>query len=468
MAEDGPRTSGTRRRRSRLLVVVLALVLAYGAADAADAVPGVLTTDPVPPDARPFPELALPGGPVVAPTVEGPDESAEVPTRAGLEELVSAFESDPRRTGSFGLVVADAITGEVILDHDGETPRSPASSLKVLTGAAALAALGADRTLTTSAVLADEDTVTLRGGGDTLLAPGEGDPSLTNGHAGLADLAEATAQALRQRDVTRVDLDLDDTLFTDPLYHPDWGPIDRTFVSAIQPIALDSGRSGGAYSDDPGVDAAVAFADALEERGVEVTGIDRGAAPQEADVLATVESAPISAVVRHMLRESDNSLAEVLGHLVAVERGEDADFTGSTAAVRAVLRDLGADVSAVTMADASGLSPATTVPPAVLVDVLRLSDDPANRNLHGLVPGLAVGGLDGTLSDRFTGDAAGYVRAKTGTLVRSVSLTGLVLTADGRPLHFSLIASDLSPGTGSLAHLAMEDLVTDMAACGCA
>src|SRR5690606_24549330 len=124
----------------------------YGVADAADIVPGVLTTEPVPAEPEPLPAVTVPGGGLPAPTVSGADENAPAATAEGLAQLAQQFEDDYRRTGSFGLVVADAITGETLLDHDGATSRLPASSLKVLTAAAALDALGADRVLTTTAV----------------------------------------------------------------------------------------------------------------------------------------------------------------------------------------------------------------------------------------------------------------------------------------------------------------------------
>ncbi|WP_418605743.1 D-alanyl-D-alanine carboxypeptidase [Georgenia sp. SUBG003] len=171
--------------------------------------------------------------------------------------------------------------------------------------------------------------------------------------------------------------------------------------------------------------------------------------------------------MRHMLKASDNSVAEVLARLVAVERGQEPDFPGGTSAVRGQLAELGVDVTGVTMADSSGLSTGTSVPPAVLTDVLRLSSDPSHPSLHGLVPGLPVGGLDGTLSGRLSGEAAGHVRAKTGTLVRAVSLTGSVTTADGRPLLFSLLASDLEVGTAGQARIAVDSWVSSLAACGC-
>ena len=450
-------------------MAVLAVVLgAYGTADAADRVPGILTTDPVPAEAQPFPDVEVPGGELTAPVPPGPDESAPAPTAAALEELTAALESDDRRTGSVGLVVADGITGEVLVDHDGGTPRLPASSLKVLTAAAALDALGPGRTLTTSVVRAAPDRVVLVGGGDILLAAGEGDPSAVLGHAGLADLAAATAEALTEEGVTTVELAVDDTLFTGPAHHADWDDVDRTFVMPIQPLAVEAGREGRVYAADPALDAGRAFAAALADHGVQVAGaIGRAAAGADAEPLAEVESAPVSAVVRHMLKASDNSVAEALARLVALERGQEPDFPGGTSAVRKQLADLGVDVTRVTMADSSGLSTGSTVPPSVLVDVLRLASEPSSTALHGLVAALPVGGLDGTLSDRLTGDAAGQVRAKTGTLLRAVSLTGSVVTDDGRPLLFSLLTSDLEVGTAHQARLAVDAWASALAACGC-
>jgi D-alanyl-D-alanine carboxypeptidase/D-alanyl-D-alanine-endopeptidase (penicillin-binding protein 4) len=450
-------------------VAVLAAALgAYGTADAADLVPGVLTTDPVPAEARPFPDVEVPGGELTAPVPPGPDESAPAPTAAALEELTAALEADDRRTGSFGLVVADGITGEVLVDHDGGTPRLPASSLKVLTAAATLDALGPGRTLTTSVVRAAPDRLVLVGGGDILLAAGDGDPSAVVGHAGLADLAAATAEALTEEGVTTVQLAVDDTLFTGPAHHADWDDVDRTFVMPIQPLAVEAGQVGRAYAADPALDAGKAFAAALAGHGVQVAGsVGRAAAGDDAEPLAQVESAPVSAVVRHMLKASDNSVAEALARLVALERGQQPDFPGGTSAVRRQLADLGVDVTGVTMADSSGLSTGSSVPAAVLVDVLRLASEPSSTTLHGLVAGLPVGGLDGTLSDRLTGDAAGHVRAKTGTLVRAVSLTGTVATADGRPLLFSVLTSDLEVGTARQARLAVDAWASAVAACGC-
>ncbi|WP_152816351.1 D-alanyl-D-alanine carboxypeptidase/D-alanyl-D-alanine endopeptidase [Georgenia subflava] len=458
-----------RGRRTVGGIAAAVLVLAgYGVADAADVVPGVLTTDPPPAAAEPFPDVSLPGGDLVAPTVEGADAGAPAPTPAGLEALATEFADDYRRTGSFGLVVADAITGETLLDHDGATPRLPASSLKVLTAAAALDALGADRVLTTSAVQPAEGRVVLVGAGDVLLGAGESDPHEVVGRAGLADLAARTAAALAEQGTTSVQVDVDDSLFTGAVHHPDWQGIDLTFVMPVQALAVEAGRIGNAFVDDPALEAGAAFADALGEHGIEVVGnVGRRTVDPEAEVLGEVESATIGEIVRHTLKVSDNSVAEVLARLVAVERGATPDFAGATSAVRQQIAELGVDVSGVQIADGSGLSESNRVPAAVLVDVLRTAGGPDGASLHGLLPGMPVSGLDGTLADRLTGDAAGRVRAKTGTLIRAISLTGTVVTADGRPLLLSVLASDLEVGTALQARLAVDSLVRSLAACGC-
>ncbi|WP_447924692.1 D-alanyl-D-alanine carboxypeptidase/D-alanyl-D-alanine endopeptidase [Georgenia muralis] len=456
--------------RSRIAAALAGVLVlgGYTAADAADVVPGVLTTDPVPADPRPFPDI--PGAGLRAPAVAGPDTEAPVPGAAALEGMADSLRADHRMLGEASVVVADGVTGEVLLDSEGATPRRPASSLKVLTAAAALTALGPDRVLTTSVVQTGDDRVVLVAGGDVMLAAGQGDPAAVRGHAGLADLAAATAAELTAQGVGEVSVSLADGLFTGPVHASGWSGLDLDFVMPVQALAVDSGRdAAGGYLDDPALEAARTFAAALADAGVAVPGTVRRTPLPDDDLepIASVDSAPLAAVVREALRASDNSVTEVLGRLVAIERGGPADFAGATTAVREELADLGLDVEGVALADTSGLSMDTTVPARLLTDVLVASLDPARPELAALVPGLPVGNLDGTLAERFTGDLAGRVRAKTGTLTVASSLSGTVLTADGRLLVFSVLTDDLPVGTTFQARLAIDDLVRTLGACGC-
>src|SRR3546814_2695205 len=105
-------------------------------------------------------------------------------------------------------------------------------------------------------------------------------------------------------------------------------------------------------------------------------------------------------VVAQMLRESDNSTAELLikelGHGVG-----DPSTAGGLAVATAVLAEAGIEMSGVAMADGSGLSVDNRVPCDVLVDVLSGSE-PAPT----IRAGLAVAAETGTLAERLRGSDA--------------------------------------------------------------
>jgi D-alanyl-D-alanine carboxypeptidase/D-alanyl-D-alanine-endopeptidase (penicillin-binding protein 4) len=168
--------------------------------------------------------------------------------------------------------------------------------------------------------------------------------------------------------------------------------------------------------------------------------------------------------VEYVLHVSDNSVAEALGRLVAVERGLPATFEGATAAVLAEVAALGVDTSGTTLEDCSGLSASSLVPPRLLVDVLLR----AQEEQVGLVPlltDLPVGGWQGTLTDRFTaGPARGLLRAKTGSLPGVTSLAGTLQTTSGRLLAFAVLADATPPGGQYGPRAAIDEALQELAA----
>ena len=460
-----------------LLVVVLGAG-AYLTADAYDLVPGALTLAAPVPAARDFP--VAPGlaaaRATATPALAAPDPNAPMPAAGVIQGRVDALVADPALGPTAGVVVADRLTGEVLATHLPDDPRVPASTAKLLTAAAALGTLNPQVTLpTTVRAGAADDEIVLVGGGDMMLAAGAGDPTAVVGHAGMADLAATVAKDLTLRGTTTVRLRVDDTLFTGPALAPGWTQeeVNVGYVAPIAPLAVNIAKTTlGEYVPrypDPALAAARVFAQRLRDAGITVTGSpSRGTAPAGARVIGEVDSAPLGDIVRYALTTSDNTIAEVLGRLVAVGQGLPASFDGATHAVLHAVSTLGIDTAGDHLSDCSGLAAGSGITPRTLVAVLTAAQGDRHPALRDIATGVPVAGLTGTLSDRFTtGPAAGDVRAKTGSLPGVTSLAGTLTTVDGRQLVFAVVAD----ATGALGQEAprrvIDPFVEGLVGCGC-
>lgn len=388
---------------------------------------------------------------------------------AGMKDAL-AFDG----AGTFGVYVADALTGKTLFSQKGEAAATPASNLKLLTAAAALATLGPETRFSTRAVAGSApNQVVLVAGGDAMLSDGGGDPAKVMGHAGVEDLARQTAVALAAAGVKGpVTLSIDDTLFSGPALNPDWadGDVDAGEIAPIFPMALNAGRLApevlsGPRPQDSAVAVAEAFAHALEDAGVATNGaITRGKAPaasgaagagpvQPGSVLGSVESATVAGQVQYMLDESDNYVAEVMGRMSALKLGKEASNAGAVAAVREVVESLGVPMEGITMTDACGLAVGNLISPAQLVKVLTLMLADPGSDLGQALPGLPIAGLSGSLERRFASGpelgGAGLVRAKTGSLNSVTGLSGYVVNAHGRLLVFSILGNGFSDGAAA-------------------
>ncbi|WP_407344665.1 D-alanyl-D-alanine carboxypeptidase/D-alanyl-D-alanine-endopeptidase [Pengzhenrongella phosphoraccumulans] len=450
---------------------------AYLTADAYDVVPGLVTLAPVPAPPAPFP--TAPGAvtaPALAPVLPALAADAPLPTAERLTALVDALASDPRIGPSAGVVVADQLTGEVLARHDDETPHTPASTAKLVTAVAALSALGGDATITTRVVRGSADQIVLVGGGDMMLAAGEGDPAKVNGHAGLADLARQAARALTLAGTTTVTLGVDDTLFSGPAVSPAWDAtyLSNGFVAPVTALAVKIAalRDDVEYPQrqaDPSLAAGAAFATALAAEGITVTGKPaRVTATGDALALGSVESAPMAQVVAYFLTTSDNTITEVVGRLVAIDAGLPGSFGGATDAVVARAQQLGVDTTGARLVDTSGLAAGSALPARTLLGLLGLITDGQHSELRPIAIDLPIGGLRGTLSDRFPSPPArGLVRAKTGSLPGVTSLAGTVVTVDGRQLEFVVLADQTPVGGQYAPRVAIDAFVDQLAGCGC-
>lgn len=454
-----------RRHRLPLAIAggVLAFALVGGGAVALGAaiapeeqvVAAVPSETPTPtPEARPVPEAAAAASRV---------RTCSVADRA----------ADPR-LANLQAQVMKASTGEVLYDRGGTTPSRTASVMKVLTSAAALSVLGPDHRAATTVVKgAEPGSVVLVGGGDvTLSRTPSGDETAYPGAAHLDELArqveEAWAADPANPPITK--LVVDAGYFGGDEWQPSWDLVEREdgYMSNITALMVDGDRDDpysntSSRSDDPVGRAAQAFADELGG----VATIERGTAPAGAAQLGQVLSPPVSALVDKALVVSDNTVAEMLARLVAIETGSGNDFGAINAGVLEGLAAYGIDTAGVVVVDGSGLSNDNAVPPSYLTR-LFVKINAREANLGYLLDSLPVSGERGSLAydDRFWGDNAvadGRVIAKTGWINTGYTLSGVIRAEDGTDLTFAIYA--LGDVTDE-AKTAIDTLATGFFLCG--
>jgi D-alanyl-D-alanine carboxypeptidase/D-alanyl-D-alanine-endopeptidase (penicillin-binding protein 4) len=453
------------RLRTTAAAVTGVLVVAAGGVlglDATGRLPGGLVADPTPTPSRtaPLDPAPVAAPPVLVPQPAGTSTGAPALPAGALDRLLTDGALGP----DAGAIVLDVATGEPVYDRDAAGPRTPASVAKLATGAAALVALDPQSRLRTRAVAGSgPGEVVLVGAGDTTLTT-RSRPGEYPRRAGLATLADDLAARLSADAAGAVTVRVDGSLFSGPALSPDWRPsyVPGGVVSPVSALSVDAGRvspTSDVREPDPALAAGRDLARLLAKRGVTVTGeVSRASAPPSATELAGVDSPTIAELVELMLASSDNDLAESLLRLVAIGRGRPGTFADGTDAVREVLTELGVPTDGTVLLDGSGLARGSAVAPETLGRLLALAADGSRPRLDGLVSGLPVAGFSGTLSLRYAAggadDAAGLVRAKTGTLTGVSTLAG-VAPVDGRPVVFVVMA-DRVPGSTLAARAVLD------------
>ena len=406
------------------------------------------------------PQLA-PSGP--AETVLSLPDSSATGVPDAVARVLDPLLDDASLGGSVGAIVLDVATGAVVYQREAAMSRSLASNQKVFTALAILDALGPEGRI--------ETTVTWDPATSTLTLVGAGDPTLASVAASGSSLADLADQVMGQVSGD-VSLRYDTSLFEGPGIAPGWDPDYPALgiAAPVSPLVVDRSRIGGdeVRQPDPALAAAEAFAVLLADRGVRVGDIADGASAGQ--VIATTTSEPIAVMVETMLTESDNDMAEILDHLAGAEESGVGSFESGAAATLATLQSLGIPVSGAAFVDGSGLSYEDVASPLTLASAVSLTaGTTAPAWTWPVVLGLPIAGLTGTLADRFadadTQAAAGFVRAKTGTLIGVSTLAGTVVDADGRLLAFAFMSDATTDVDSSRA--ALDRAAAALAACGC-
>jgi D-alanyl-D-alanine carboxypeptidase/D-alanyl-D-alanine-endopeptidase (penicillin-binding protein 4) len=418
------------------------------------------------------PQIPPPPTVTAKPAIVPVPEAAPMPTPAGLAATLAPALADPD-LGIFAGRVTDAMTATELWQQQEAVPMVPASTNKTLTSAAALLALDRDARVTTRVVAGDAPgVVVLVGGGDpTLSGAPPGQETWYRGAARIGDLADQ----VRRSGVAPTAVQVDTSAFSGPTMAPGWDPgdVDGGDVAPIESVMLDGGRIQPATVDStrshhPALDAGRVFAAALGVEPSRVT-VTAHPAPTGARQLGAVQSAPLSLRLQEMMDVSDNVLAECIGREVAGAMHRPRSFAGAVDAVLNRLSTANIDVEGAALQDSSGLSVDDRLTAKDLDAVVQVGAGPDQPALRPLLDLLPVAGGSGTLSNRFldptfkAGPAAGWLRAKTGSLTAVNALVGVVTDIDGRVLTFALISNDSGP-TGRSA---VDDLAAALRSCGC-
>ncbi|HEY7616901.1 MAG TPA: D-alanyl-D-alanine carboxypeptidase/D-alanyl-D-alanine-endopeptidase, partial [Terriglobales bacterium] len=232
----------------------------------------------------------------------------------------------------------------------------------------------------------------------------------------------------------------------------------------------DAGANEALAIEDPAEFAATVFRQLLATRGVTIYGRERtrhtelaslstltvtATAPARGGnesasltqnqplVLASYQSKPLIEDVRVINKVSQNLHAELLLRLLGREKGTAGTVEGGLEVLRGFLNRAGVASDQYVFFDGSGLSRQNLVTPHAVVQLLRYAAaQPWGGNFRSTLP---VGGVDGSLSERFKNLALqGRVNAKTGSLGGVKSLAGYATTDRGEQVAFSIISNNFN------------------------
>lgn len=201
--------------------------------------------------------------------------------------------------------------------------------------------------------------------------------------------------------------------------------------------------------EDPARYTIATFYTLLQKVGINVAGgIEMGSAPPNAIRLYRHSSPPLSMILKELNTYSNNLIAEQIIKTIAATK---TDLPGSHAEglrlVNEFLQQSGINTQGITLADGSGLSRDNRVTAQTMTGVLTMMMQKRFDIGPDFVSSLRVLGANGVESHRLEDSPAhGKIRAKTGTLDGLSSLVGYVPSAAGQVFAFALLLNNNNCG----------------------
>ena len=322
------------------------------------------------------------------------------------EMLLSPILANP------SMILIDAQTGEVIYEKNANSPRKPASTLKIFSAAATLRYLVPSEVFRTSVSLGLKPK--------TLVIQGSYDPWISYVHYEAVKMKRTSLPRLAFNSLSAAKKANNGSARGLTIEYSELNTRDVANFKAFF-------KKRGYTPKFKRVSSSVAFQNA----GTEIVASD---------------SPPVSQILQFTMLWSDNVLADRLAKLASKRAGNGFSEEGIAITFAQVLLDLGIDPSRMIVADGSGLSRENRVSAKTMADLLfKLRKDPQYEILYTSLP---IGGVSGTMRNRFlttAPEAVGLVHAKTGTLNGTVSLAGYIESGE-REYIFVTVADKIARG----------------------
>ena len=314
------------------------------------------------------------------------------------------------------MIVIDGTTGQIIYEKNIYSQRKPASIMKVLAGAVTLDYLDPESVFNTTVNIAPEEKIiVIRGSLDPWIGL-DHNVARTMNRASLPYIGFNTLSAVKK--VNGGSLKNYKVIYSN-LYSQD--------VTNLKAFWAKRGFKPF-------------FKSVTDEEAFMVQG----------DLVVSENSPTVAQILDWMMLWSDNVLADRLARLAARAAGYPPNIQGVETIFRNLLAQFEIDDSKLVVADASGLSKKNKITAKLMGELLfKICKEEKYALLYDSLP---VGGVSGTLQNRFTTtapSAVGLVRAKTGTLNGTATLAGYVQSTD-REYVFVTLADDIAKGNTAL------------------
>ncbi|HUR97593.1 MAG TPA: D-alanyl-D-alanine carboxypeptidase/D-alanyl-D-alanine-endopeptidase [Pyrinomonadaceae bacterium] len=260
--------------------------------------------------------------------------------------------------------------------------------------------------------------------------------------------------------------------------------IDRNILEITGSLPVgNAGFNGSVTVSHPAELFVALLKERLAAKGITVTGQVRAidskpvvGSPDTSVEIAKLESVPLSLIAQKTMKPSQNMYTETLlwtlgeharavaspvpgGGVAQMSNANSADLGLSE--VKRFLTEIGVAPDGIIQHDGSGLSRHNLITPAAVVQLYSYMGK-RSKFSQAWRDSLTIGGVDGTLRNRFKGTkAAGNVRGKTGTIDQVSALSGYVRTAAGEELAFSMVVNGINEG--SVRTAVMDAIVVNLA-----